>query len=201
MKNLIPVADRFSKRLRIPRTHFETGIHRKERESQRSIEGINKDFFVIHAEAREEFHLPSSYWIEKFYFASREKIHPFFSRRYIIERNSSEKKHDDAGAGIGDKPEHLSVITNSIVFWHCRERTGILHLFLQLYEKNRSDVKVSRKLWHFVYLETNGSICCLVSQTQRICETKHSSSKLEESGDSECGSEVRTWEERSIGNS
>ena len=87
-------------KLRIPRTHSGTGIHREERENlsgelqgesgeregfqleeAKDDEGINKDFWA-HAEARKEFHLSSSCWTEKFHCTCREKNHILFTKLY-----------------------------------------------------------------------------------------------------------------------
>ena len=88
-------------KLRIPRTHSGTGIHREERENlsgelqgesgererfqleeAKDDEGINKDFWA-HAEARKEFHLSSSCWTEKFHCTCREKNHILFTKLLV----------------------------------------------------------------------------------------------------------------------
>ena len=104
------------KRLRIPRTHSETGIHRKERESQRrnreefqpekkDDEGINKDFWA-HAEARKEFHLSSWYWTEKFKQRAERRIFPYFTSFGLLSETPP-RRNFRCGRRNGKKPKHL----------------------------------------------------------------------------------------------
>ena len=95
-------------RLRIPRTHSETGIHREERESQGDREEFQSEETKDDAEAREDSwsfqgYFNSCHHIEpRVQLTCREKNHSLFHRIYIIERNSCEKK-----CSMGEKSQNI----------------------------------------------------------------------------------------------
>ena len=79
------------KRLRIPRTHSETGIHRKERISAENLTATGKSFNLKNQSMTQklrktlvdsrEFHLLSSFWTESSIIVLAEKrIIPYFTR-------------------------------------------------------------------------------------------------------------------------
>ena len=118
-------------RLRIPRTHSETGIHRKEEKSQRRISRQ----YGFDLENKKMTKKLGNTWSIQGYFifchlfetrvqlTCREKNHSLFHKIHIIERTSSEKKHT-IRERIGEKPKHLRQKTNlTVLILHGKDGT------------------------------------------------------------------------------
>ena len=124
------------RKLRIPRTHSETGIHRKERENlngeshgdreefqpeeTKDDEGINKDLWV-HAQARKEFHLLSSCWTKSSTYVPREESFLISQDIYCWTKLFREKIYD--AEGRLEKPKRLRQRKIQL-YWYCRVRTN-----------------------------------------------------------------------------
>ena len=120
------------KRLRIPRTHSETGIQRKESESQRRIswrEGRfstwrnkrwwrNPKGFLGSRRSSEKIHLSSSYWTEKFNLRGKRRIIPYFQDSYYWTKPLREEIYN-AGGELEKSPniwgKHVQL------YWYCRK--------------------------------------------------------------------------------
>ena len=106
-------------------------------------EGINKDFWA-HAEAREEFDLLSSYWTVKFNYVPREESF-LISRDLNYWTKLLREEIYDAGRRM-ERSQNIWGRNKFNCIWYCMERTEFCTL-LQLYERLRSNQKISRKLF------------------------------------------------------
>ena len=194
------------KRLRIPRTHCETGIHSEERESRtENLKAIGKSVKMKTQKMTKEsiriFGLTQKLGKNSIH---RHHIEPGSSTYVpreesfliyqisLIERNSSEKKYtmreeDWRSQNIWGKKK-----TNSIKLM-LQERTEFCSL-LKLCAWIRSYEKISRKLFTEFSLKVKASTCCLVSRHSESVR-QNSSSKPKNQGSTRYSQE-RTWEEK-----
>ena len=195
-----------SKRLRIPRTHAVTGIHRKGREPQRriSMATVKISTWRIRRWRRSSERFGS---IIQGCFIYCHQIEPrvqltcrgreeslLISKIYNTERNSSEKKYSMRGRRDWREAK-TSEAKNKFNCFDMAGKDGILYFILQLYARIRSDEKILRKLFSQFPLKVKASTRCLVSRPS-VSVRQNSSCNPKSPGEYEI--QVWIWEERSM---
>ena len=169
------------KRLRIPRTHSETEIHRKEREriSAENLTAIGKSFDLKNKKMTQKLGNNFGLFEEDFIFVIRlnrgfnlraqRKESFLISKIYIIERNSSEKKYT-MRLEDWSKTKTSEANTNSIVLI-LQGRTEFCTCIITL-RKNSFRWKDPEEALHLIPFECESKHTLSRLAAQRTCETK-----------------------------